>query len=320
MNHTMINSEKPLISIGIPTYNRAEGYLRECVESAMNQTYPNIEIIISDNCSSDGTGDLVKSLGDSRIRYFRHHQNIGANNNFNHCLEQADGRYFLLLHDDDLIDRDFVQTCMEAGNYETEVGIIRTGTRLIDSLGRTIKEKPNNVAGLSTEDFFLGWFSNDTTLYLCSTLFHTEFLKAVGGFSSRHNLFQDVVAEVQLAAAHGRIDVKEVKASFRKHEGERTFEAKVAAWCEDSLDLLDTLCELAEERKATIREEGFKFFAGLNFRRAMAVSTPSGRFRALLTVLGRFGYRGFVFRRFVRCLRSSAREFAGPKIGKPVGL
>ncbi len=302
-----------MVSIGIPTYNRANRYLKECIQSAVNQTYPEIEIIVSDNCSGDNTAGLVAGIGDPRIRYFRHEKNIGANNNFNYCLEQAAGDYFLLLHDDDLIDNDFVETCMNAVGHQIGTGLIRTGTRLIDSNGRTLKEMPNDVIGLSTEDFFLGWFSNRTALYLCSTLFHTEHLKGIGGFLSRHNLFQDVVAEVRLAASHGRVDVKDVKAGFRKHEGERTFEAKVRAWCEDSLDLLELMCDLATEKKSLVRKKGTWFFCHLNFNRAMAVSSPAGRFKALLTVLNQFGYRYVAWRRLASCLRISALEFSGRK-------
>ncbi len=311
MNSIKNNQDKPLISIGIPTYNRADHYLRECIQSAVNQTYPEIEIIVSDNCSADNTAALVAGIGDPRIRYFRHEKNIGANNNFNYCLEQASGDYFLLLHDDDLIDADFVETCMNAVGHQKGTGLIRTGTRLIDSNGQTLKEMLNDVIGLSTEDFFLGWFSNKTALYLCSTLFHTGYLKEIGGFLSRHNLFQDVAAEVRLAAGYGRVDVKEVKAGFRKHEGERTFEAKVRAWCEDSLDLLELICDLSEEKKSQIRKKGAHFFCHLNFNRAMAVASPTGRLKALLTVLNQFGYKSFAWRRLATCLRISALEFSG---------
>ena len=113
----MTTDSFPLVSIGIPTYNRADGYLRGCIESALNQTYPNLEIFISDNCSSDNTGTLVKSFNDPRIRYHRHDVNIGGNNNFNYCVKKARGIYFLLLHDDDLIDADFIEVCMKAVNY-----------------------------------------------------------------------------------------------------------------------------------------------------------------------------------------------------------
>ena len=122
-----------LVTIAIPTFNRASGNLACALQSAINQTYDNIEIIVSDNCSSDHTEQVIKQFADPRIQYIRHPENIGANANFNFCLSQAKGEYFLLLHDDDLIDEDFVSVCMKVENDDVnEIGIIRTGTRWID--------------------------------------------------------------------------------------------------------------------------------------------------------------------------------------------
>lgn len=286
----MIASELPLVTIGIPTYNRANGYLRETLETSINQTYSNIEIVVSDNCSSDNTEEVVKSISDSRIRYFRQAENIGANNNFNFCLKEAHGDYFLLFHDDDKIDDDFVETCLEVAHYRTDVGIIRTGTRLIDSNGEVFDSIPNMVGGLSTEDFFLGWFSRKTAYYLCSTLFNTQRLKEMNGFNSKTNLLQDVVAEVTLAAKYGRVDVKEVKASFRKHPDERTFGVKVSDWCEDSLFLLDLMCDLASTKKEQIREEGLRFFARLNYTWASKIKSPLERWMTYWMVYKKFNY------------------------------
>jgi glycosyltransferase involved in cell wall biosynthesis len=280
----------PLVTIAIPTYKRADGFLKEAIRSASNQTYPNIEIIVSDNCSSDNTEIVVKSYNDSRIRYYKQAENIGANNNFNFCLKQAKGSYFLLLQDDDLIDSDFIDVCMRAAEYETGIGIIRTGTRLIDSQGKVLSERPNMVGRLSTENFFRGWFSGKTALYLCSTLFNTERLRDIAGFRSKHNLFQDVIAEVQLAARFGRVDVQDVKASFRKHSMEMTFAAKVNDWCEDSLMLLDLMCELSSENKEIIKNEGMRFFSRVNYGRAKAVKSPFRRFSAYLNVFKKFNY------------------------------
>ncbi|MCD4669855.1 MAG: glycosyltransferase family 2 protein [Actinomycetia bacterium] len=289
----MVNNVHPLVTIAIPTYNRAGSYLREALAGAMNQTYENIEIIVSDNCSSDNTEAFIKGISDRRIRYFRHKKNIGANNNFNYCLEQAKGDYFLLLQDDDMIDNDFVEACMTVANHSKDTGIIRTGTRIIDSEGKVVRERTNDVVGLSTEEFFLGWFAGKTVLYLCSTLSHTKRLREIGGFKSKHNLFQDVMAEVQLVARYGRIDTKDIKASFRRHHGEMTFAVKVKDWCEDSLELLDLMCNLASENKALIRSEGMRFFSKLNYGRASAVKSPVGRFIAYMTVLTRFNYKSF---------------------------
>lgn len=287
----MPNNLDPLVTIAIPTYNRADYYLQQSLGSALSQTYQNIEIIVSDNCSTDNTQAFVRSFSEPRLRYFRHDKNIGANNNFNYCLEQAKGDYFLLLQDDDMIDNDFVEVCITTAAKSKDIGIIRTGTRIIDSEGEVIAEAVNNVVGLTTEEFFMGWFANKTALYLCSTLFHTERLMKIGGFKSKRSLFQDVMAEVRLAARYGRIDIQDIKASFRKHHDEMTFAVKVRDWCEDSLELLDVMCDLALKDKALIRSKGMRFFSRLNYRRAMAVQSPVGRFIAYIVVFKIFNCR-----------------------------
>jgi glycosyltransferase involved in cell wall biosynthesis len=278
----------PLVTIAIPTYNRADGFLKEAIRCALNQTYSNIEIIISDNCSVDNTTTVVKGFNDPKIRYFKHKENIGANNNFNFCVEQARGAYFLLLHDDDLIDNDFIDICMKAAEYNTDIGLIRTGTRIIDSEGHTKLEAPNMVNGVSTGDFFLGWFSGKTRLYLCSTLFNTQRLKEIGGFQSRKNLYQDVVAEVQLAAKYGRVDIQDVKASFRRHHYNMGSSTRVDEWCEDCLYLLDIMCNLAPEKSTLIRQKGMFYFCRQNYNRIYKYMPFKERLPAYLLVYKKF--------------------------------
>jgi glycosyltransferase involved in cell wall biosynthesis len=284
----MTNRVRPLVTIGIPTFRRADSYLKQAIQCAVGQTYPDIEVIVSDNCSPDHTGQVVKSVADARIKYFRHAQNIGPNNNFNFCVEQASGDYFLLLQDDDMIDPDFVETCMAAVNDRTDVGLIRTGTRLIDEHGVPWQDLPNLAGGLSTKEFFLAWFHYETSPYLCSTLFNTRRLQAIGGLHSRRNLFQDVAAEVQLAARFGRVDVPDIKASFRKHPGEMTFSVKIDEWCDDSLYLLDLMCDLVPQDRELIRAEGMRFFARINYHRANAVKSFWGRLKAHWVVWNTF--------------------------------
>ena len=274
----MVNESNPIVTIGIPTYNRADGYLKETLESARNQTYKNIEIIVSDNCSTDNTERYTKSLSDSRIRYFKQKHNIPVNDNFNFCLNQARGDYFLLLHDDDLIDDDFVEICMKRVTHNPDVGIIRTGTRIIDGKGNVLSKAFNYAEGLSTVDFILSWFKWKTAFYFCSILYNTKRLKEIGGFGSKTDLFQDVVAGVQLAAKSGRIDVHEMKASFRKHGSERTFAVKVGEWLEDSLFLLDLICDLFPENKSLLRKEGAAYFSKFNYDLAIKVKSPVNRF------------------------------------------
>ena len=63
-----------LISVIIPVYN-VEEYLRECIDSVLNQTYQNWELLIVDDCSTDKTDEIVASFNDGRIRYFKNEKN-----------------------------------------------------------------------------------------------------------------------------------------------------------------------------------------------------------------------------------------------------
>jgi glycosyltransferase involved in cell wall biosynthesis len=94
----------PLVSVGVPVWNR-EKLIRDAIESVLAQDYPNLEVIISDNDSSDGTGAICEEYAarDPRIRYHRCPQNMGMNRNFLRVLERARGKYFTWLASDDVL-------------------------------------------------------------------------------------------------------------------------------------------------------------------------------------------------------------------------
>ncbi|MEH1894588.1 MAG: glycosyltransferase family 2 protein [Nostoc sp.] len=99
--------QQPLVSVIIPTYNRPD-YLKQAIASAIKQTYQNIEIIVSDNCSPENPQALVASFGDSRIRFWRHQENVGMLANQQHAFKMAQGKYVASLHDDDMWNEDFL--------------------------------------------------------------------------------------------------------------------------------------------------------------------------------------------------------------------
>ena len=281
--------DKPLITIAIPTYNRADSYLKKSLQCAISQTYKNIEIIVSDNCSTDNTEELVNSYKDFRIQYFKQSVNMGALKNKDFCLEKTNGVYHLLLMDDDMIDNDFIEACMQAADYSTNFGIIRTGARVINSNDEIIYETPNKVKGFSTEEFFRGWFAGKTSWYPCNTLFNTKGLKKIGGFRSKLNLVDDGMAIIRLAHMYGRADVEDVKASFRVHPAQITFAANVMDWCDDYLYLLDKMCDIVNDN-GKLRTEGMRFFCILNYKRTRAINSNLRRFITYLKVYRKFKY------------------------------
>ena len=286
-----MSTATPLVTIAIPTYNRAGSYLPQALASAVGQTYENLEIIVSDNCSTDDTPEFVGRQTDPRIRYYRQSKPITPNENFNFCIEQARGEYFLLLLDDELVDPPFVASCIAAASNRDDVGLIRTGLRIVDANGNVLTEANNYAAELSVPDFFLAWFAGRTALYLCNTLFKTSVLRAVGGLRSRHNLFQDVLAQVRVSAIARRVDVESVLASSRSHPGQHTYSANVMQWAEDSLDLLEAMQNAAVEKRSVVRASGERFFAAICYSRASAIRRPLERLAAYRTVYLYFNRR-----------------------------
>ena len=281
----------PLVTIAIPTYNRADSYLPLALQSALSQKYSDLDILVSDNCSTDLTAELVGGMGDPRVRYFRHDSNIGQRNNYNFCFQQARGSYILLLHDDDMIDADFVSSCIGSAAGVSDVGIIRTGVRRINADGNVISQVSNDIAGLPVDDFFHGWFSGKTAIYCCNTLFNTQKLRAIGNFQSKHFCYPDTAAIFILAAQHKRIDIRDIKASFRIHAQEEAFSRKITEWCEDSLELLDLMCDLLPQDRRQLLKEGARFFATANYHRAATAPTPMRRLVGTMKVMKFFNYR-----------------------------
>lgn len=104
----------PLVSVGIPTYNQPEG-LRQTLKCITGQTYKNLEIIVSDDCSSGPETESVVHefmAKDNRIQYYRQETNINAAFNCQFVLEKATGEYFMWAEDDDIISQDLIESCL----------------------------------------------------------------------------------------------------------------------------------------------------------------------------------------------------------------
>ena len=113
----MKNEQLPLVSIGVPVYNGNSKKnlfsidISKSLKSILNQSYPNIEVIISDNASTDGTSEIIKSLceNDSRIKYFRQSKVIPSVENFRFVFNKSSGQYFKWNCHDDCISDNFIE-------------------------------------------------------------------------------------------------------------------------------------------------------------------------------------------------------------------
>jgi glycosyltransferase involved in cell wall biosynthesis len=127
----------PKVSIGLPVYNGDE-FLEKAIESILNQTFRDFELIISDNASTDKTATICQqyAAGDARIRYYRNPHNIGGANNGNRTFLLAEGQYFRWAAHDDLCAPELLEKCVAVLEHEPEIVLCYTETINIDQKGQ----------------------------------------------------------------------------------------------------------------------------------------------------------------------------------------
>jgi glycosyltransferase involved in cell wall biosynthesis len=117
----------PLVSIGLPVRN-GERHIGDAVRSVIDQDFDRLELLISDNASTDGTAELCHEFcrSDPRVRYYRNAQNIGLVPNFNSVLHVARGTYFKWIGDDDRLERSYVSRCVDVLDDDAALVLVTT--------------------------------------------------------------------------------------------------------------------------------------------------------------------------------------------------
>jgi glycosyltransferase involved in cell wall biosynthesis len=159
----------PLVSVCIPVYN-GKRYLQETLRSVCSQTYSNVEILVQDNASVDGTAEVINLMmrQDARIKVERNTATVSMAVNWNLILRRPNGKYVLLLSADDLIDANFLQKCVNRLETDPELDFVSTEHRLLEPMGvrnRRITSSPGKKLVVCTEVLLKNPFSINFTLF-----------------------------------------------------------------------------------------------------------------------------------------------------------
>jgi glycosyltransferase involved in cell wall biosynthesis len=126
------NRPKPLVAVCIPSYN-ASKFIKKTIESVLDSTYQNFEIIVNDDASSDNTEDIVKSIDDERIVFFKNKENLGVPRNWNCSVKRASGKYIGLLNHDDLYGPFWLTFAIHVLEKYPHIGWVATAYQVINS-------------------------------------------------------------------------------------------------------------------------------------------------------------------------------------------
>lgn len=125
----------PLISVNIPLYNR-EAYIKACLDSVLQQTFTDFEVVVLDDASTDGSAALVKSYQDPRIRYERNEVNLGISATRNRLVTLSRGTYIAVLDSDDLAAPDRLEKQLAAFQKDQSLTLVAGCAAVIDAEGQ----------------------------------------------------------------------------------------------------------------------------------------------------------------------------------------
>ena len=214
-----MSMNKPLVSVIIPTYKRAD-MLTKAIDSAINQTYKNIEIIVIDDNdpSSKYRFETKKKLSSyiqsGVIRYIENEKNLGGAITRNRAVEQSKGEYIAFLDDDDIFFPTKIEKQVEVmiQNKDNNVGLVYCHCNGIDEEGNILWENTNSYEGLPLYESMIYCIAS-TSLWLCDK----KMLLDIGGFEDTPSK-QDLLLMVKIIANGYRIIcVKEILVDYLEH-------------------------------------------------------------------------------------------------------
>jgi glycosyltransferase involved in cell wall biosynthesis len=230
--------QDPLVSIGMFVYNEAR-FIRHSLAALLSQDYPNLEIIISDNCSTDDTAAICSELtkNDSRVRLINQLSNIGAANNSVLVLNEARGKYFMWASGHDLWSSNSVSECVKALEAYPTAAIAYAQSSWVDADGAPIGKRvaEYDTRGLDPiSRFFTVYWGN---LHPVLGVFRMQYLKEVRRIFSCVGSDQLLLAELSL-----RGDFIHVKSAIwwrREFRNEKSYSQKLSRYSGNEFKLTD---------------------------------------------------------------------------------
>jgi glycosyltransferase involved in cell wall biosynthesis len=247
-------SDRPKVTVGIATRNR-RAYLMEAVTSALAQTYKDIEVIISDDDSSDDTWGYVSSLKDPRIRAMRQSPNLRIVGNYNAILSAATGDLFVLLNDDDVLDPKAIEKLSSPfrmptqGHDPSTIGLSWCGCIDIDPEGRELWRTRSGPPMESSVDLIEGLWSGTRGPHFSGILIRTSDARSVGGYRDEYYDVSDCANWGQVALHYDHVVcVQEPLLRYRVHSSSYTGAATCRPWQESGLRMHEAFLSVLRER------------------------------------------------------------------------
>ena len=188
-------NKKILVSVIMASYNH-EKYIKNAIDSVLNQTYKNIELIIIDDCSTDNTRQVLKNIKDNRIKKIYSTQNLGAVKNFNKLISLCQGDYVAFIGSDDIWEKNKLELQMNCFSNKN-IGAVFSLAKIIDEDGNEINDDSifNKNIFLKNQanrgDWFRIFFESGNHLCHPSAVVRKNIINEIGEFNPIYKQLHD---------------------------------------------------------------------------------------------------------------------------------
>lgn len=209
-----MKQNKPILSIVMPVYNRAD-YLRESLESILNQSFSDFEFIIIDDGSSDGSVEIIQSYKDERINLFVNSENKGIVYSRNRGLKEAEGKYTAMFDSDDIALPDKFEKQTDFLEKHPDYAMCGTWVKWIDENGQLTGEKwklpapPEKIPAIM---LFRNYFVQPTVVIRREAI-------PEGGYSEGFDIVEDSKMWFDVSLKHKVANLPEYLLHYRVHSG-----------------------------------------------------------------------------------------------------
>ena len=219
------------MTIGIPTINRSRLALR-AIRSALAQTYPDVEILISDDSSTDDTVTRIQEIRDPRLVLFEEKKRLGLVANFDFCLRNATGEFFLLLGDDDVLMPGCIEHLVAPfARDPVRVGVTWCPCRIADANSTNFWTTEAGPQEESAASMLAALFAGKRGPRLSSILLRTADAIAVGGYDAKYGDLCDIGNWGRVALLRDCVVcVPEPLVQYTNHPGSTTSQSTVQKW------------------------------------------------------------------------------------------
>lgn len=240
--------EQPKVSVMIPCYNAKE-FIVECLESILSQDYNDLELIVSDDCSTDGTQQILRRYAkDNRIKLFLNDRNIGITDNCNQALMACSGDFISLFAGDDVMLPSKISNQVKVMSRDQNLVMTYHPVEIFDSESGETLFVTNKTAGedvSSVKDILLkGGIPGG-----CSIMVRKSAIPE-GGYDRRLNTVSDWLFQLEIALCGNVKKVDGTFSRYRKHSGGSSQES--LQLLDESLESLDLLVLKHPNRKELV--------------------------------------------------------------------